>query len=224
MHTRKPNIFLPPRNKQVNSDPCTEVKSISITTVKRSKFWDRHQNQINFDPYTRTKSTPTPNLKPSQFQSLQTNSCSISHINHVNFDPNTTTKWFSTLNTKTKTIFIPAQISRKKFDSHTKTQVIPIQCLKEHHSWPSSYPNQFRSLHWNQVKFDLPRWNQVNFGNPHRTKLSSLLTLKPSYLRPAHENQVNSDPRTKKNNFDPRKKTKSIAMKKSFLTLASYPS
>ena len=100
--------------------------------------------------------------------------------------------------------------------------MIPIQCLKEHHSWPSSYPNQFRSLHWNQVKFDLPRWNQVNFGNPHRTKLSSLLTLKPSYLRPAHENQVNSDPRTKKNNFDPRKKTKSIAMKKSFLTLASF--
>ena len=98
MHTRNPNIFLPPRNKQVNSDPCTEVKSISITTVKKSKFWDRHQNQINFDPYTRTKSTPTPNLKPSQFQSLQRNKfmfdlphkpCQFrsKYYNQVIFDP-----------------------------------------------------------------------------------------------------------------------------------------
>ena len=41
IHTLKPSIFRPSHKKQVISGPYTEVKSISIPTIKWSQFWCR---------------------------------------------------------------------------------------------------------------------------------------------------------------------------------------
>ena len=60
IHTLKPSIFRPHAKNQVNSDPCTEVKSILIPTIKSSQFWCRD---------TKTKLIPIPTLKPSLFRS-----------------------------------------------------------------------------------------------------------------------------------------------------------
>ena len=59
IHTLKPSISQPSRKKQVNSDPYTEVKLISIPTIKSSQFWYRD---------TETKLISIPTLKPSLFR------------------------------------------------------------------------------------------------------------------------------------------------------------
>ena len=37
----KQSSFRPPRKQQINFDPCTEMKSISIPSTKSSQFWCR---------------------------------------------------------------------------------------------------------------------------------------------------------------------------------------
>ena len=71
-----------------------------------------------------------------------------------------------------------------KFDLDTKTKSF---------STPRHKTNQFRSLSWNQVKFNPSHWNQINLDHPDKTNSISMLTLKPSDLRPASKNRVNFD-------------------------------
>ena len=72
IHKLKHNIFRPPRKNQVNSDPYTEVNSISIHTIKSSPFWCLD---------TKTRSISIPTLKPSFDRPP--------HYNQVNYDPYT---------------------------------------------------------------------------------------------------------------------------------------
>ena len=78
IHTLAIIFFRPPRKNQVNFDPYTKFKSISIPTVIHSILTPRHQNQVDFDTFTKTKyvrppqknkSIPIPTLKSSEVRS-----------------------------------------------------------------------------------------------------------------------------------------------------------
>ena len=77
--TLKPNRFLSPTQNQVNFDPNTEVKSISIPTLKTRQFYMPHDtktklifiqtlNQVIFDPHTKNKQIMIPTLKSSRIR------------------------------------------------------------------------------------------------------------------------------------------------------------
>ena len=129
------------------------------------------------------------------------------HKNQVNSD----------LRVKSKSILIPMP-----WLSHFRPQY-QNQVIFD----PNTKTSQFRSLHWNQVKFDPPQWNQVNFDHPHKNevkfdahtktkwflasipkpsqfrpparKLGQLIpTLKTNRFRPALKTQANFDPHAKK--------------------------
>ena len=60
----KPSQFRPPTQQPNQFHPYTEVKSISIPTIKSSQFWRRDTiSQLNFDPHTETKPISIPTLK-----------------------------------------------------------------------------------------------------------------------------------------------------------------
>ena len=87
--TLTPGQYLSPTQNQGNSDPNTEIKSISITTLKTSQFCMppdtktklisiQTLNQVIFDPHT----------KPGQLWSQHWNQVNsdLPHWNHVYFD------------------------------------------------------------------------------------------------------------------------------------------
>ena len=68
---------------------------------------------------------------------------------------------------------------QNNFDPDTKTQLFPTTTQK---------PSQFRSLHWNQVKINLPRWHQLTFHHPHKNQVNVDAHTELSHFRPAHKN------------------------------------
>ena len=92
--TLKASIFRPPRKQQVNSNPYTEFKSISISIIKSSEF---HCHD------TKTKLISIPELKPILFRPphehianahpyTEMKSISIPHIHQLSFNPDVKTK------------------------------------------------------------------------------------------------------------------------------------
>ena len=81
-------------------------------------------------------------------------------------------------------------VARRAEHDDAKSKSNSIQIPKpSSFSTPRHKPNQFRSLHSIQVKFDPLHSNQVNIGHPDKNHTISMLTLKPSDLRPASKNE-----------------------------------
>ena len=166
IHTLKPSIFRPPRQNQVNSDTYTEVKSISIPTIKSNQFWGRT---------TKNKLISIPTLKPNLFRPPQ--------WNQVNSDPYAEIKW-SSIPLITKSIPIqtlkpihfrppdknqansdrPHQ-KRFNFDPHTENNLISIQRLK---------PRHFRHPHQDQVNSD--PYTEIKSTSRSRNLIKSIST------------------------------------------------
>ena len=120
----KTKSFPTPTQNQVNSDPFTEIKSISIShadiksissaQIKPSKFQYPHKTN-SFSARTQKLSQfRPPTQKPSQsILTLKTSHFHPAHKNQVNFDPHTTTK----------SISIHA-LKQVLFGAHTKTKSI----------------------------------------------------------------------------------------------------
>ena len=165
IHTLKTSHFRPPRKNQVNSDPYTEIKSISTTHTTTKSISSLHWNQVKFIPHNEIKSISTIHIKtksismliikPSDLRPAHKNHVNVDHPHksQVNFDPNTDVKSISMPpDTKTKLISIQTQ-SQAIFDPHTK-------------------PSQYLSLHWNQGNSDPLHWNQVYFDHPHNSQVN----------------------------------------------------
>ena len=120
--TLKASIFRPPRKQQVNSNPYTEFKSISISIIKSSEFHCHdtktklisipelkpilfrppHQNQVNSDPILKSRQVQSPALKSSQYR--------CSPLNQAICGPHPNTESISTT---------PAHTKTKSVDHHT---------------------------------------------------------------------------------------------------------
>ena len=126
-HTKTKHFSTPTQN-HVNSDPCTEVKLISVQPI----LMPQHQNQVNFDPYTKTKYISTPTLKQGNFDPYtEIKSSSIPHINQVTFAPHTKTNLFSIQRLK-PSHFQPPHQTQVNSDPYTeiKSSWIPHDEIK----------------------------------------------------------------------------------------------
>ena len=68
MLTLKPSDLQPGYNANQLRPPAPKPTQ-AIPTLHSSYFLPPHQNQVNFDPRTRSKKISIPTLKPSQFRS-----------------------------------------------------------------------------------------------------------------------------------------------------------
>ena len=146
IQTTKPSHLRPLQKNRGNSDPCTEIKSISIphTTIKfistthiqTNATSTPTQNPVIFDPNTTNKSISITHKKPSQsILTLERSHFRPAHNNPVNFGPHTKTKCMSINHTKDNSIPTSAMIS-SLFRSPTikSSQSLP----------PKQNPSQFR--------------------------------------------------------------------------------
>ena len=149
----KPSISLPPPKNKSIPISYTQVKRISIPTMKSSQLWCRDTKNKLISISTPHVFHPT--LKPSQFRTLQ--------WNQVKFDPTHKPSQFRSWHDN-QAIFDPSQ-KTSEYQPPYRNQITFDRAGKtKAFSTPTPKPSQLRSLHWNQGKFNPPHWNQVNIA------------------------------------------------------------
>ena len=137
LHKNQVNIGLP--HNKVNSDPCTEVKPISLLLTEIKSISAAH---------TKTKLISMFTLKPSYTRRAHKNQVSFDPHKIKPIDPHTRKKIVCCPHTKTTFISIPT-LNEVNFDPyicgpHARTNS------------PAQKPGQFRSPHKNHANFDPP--------------------------------------------------------------------
>ena len=124
IHTLKTIHFRPPHRNQVNSDPYTDIDSISTTYTTTNSISSLHWNQVKFHP---PHWNPTHNQVISGLH-IQTKSISTTHPKTKSIDPRTKNKTFSS-HTRTPGQLWPAK-KQLNFDPHAKTKSISVPDTK----------------------------------------------------------------------------------------------
>ena len=196
------SISMPRIKFQAAFDPSTKPKSNSIPHKIIKLISTPLRKSSRFDPHSKMESISMPPHKKQEIliYTKKTRTFRSPRKKQAVSDPYIEVKRFSITSTKSSQVWC----------HDTKIKSVSNPTLKQ---------RQFRSLHWNQVKFDTalkpsqfrPRpKNLVNsdphnetksFSTPHnefesisttrtKTKLISMLTVKPSEFRPGYKNHT----------------------------------
>ena len=143
--TQKPCSFRPHLWNQVNFDPHSNIKSISI---------NQDRNRVHFDSDTKTSNFPPPHGKTSKFRSLHWNQSQFrspplksSHRRPPTQQPNHFTSF-----TGIESSSILHSGIKSICPTHTKNKSISMYPPK---------PSDCRPVHKHQANFDHPHRNQV---------------------------------------------------------------
>ena len=200
--------------------PRHKTKLISIQTLISSHFRPPNKNQISRSLHGNQVKFDLPHWNQVNFDHPRKN--------EVKFDAYTTTKWFLARIQKTKSLatthtkpsqsidmFKTTHFPPVNADSRTKNKSISIYTWK---------PSQFRSLHWNQVKFRFrppmqkrsqvrclqqTKWFSASIQKPIQLRLptrkasQSIYMLETSHFRPAQKKSQPRFPNLNQVNFDP---------------------
>jgi len=168
---------MPLHKNPVNFDPDAENKSFSTGTPKPNQC---RSTTLKWSHFRQPTLEPNPihrALEPSQFGSPHWNQVNWDHPSkvQVNLHAHTENTWFPARFQKPSQFRPPTQ-QPNQFHHYTEFESIYIPTVKSSSFWcrdprtklisiPTPKPSQFRhtlklskfrSLHWNQVKFDRP--------------------------------------------------------------------
>ena len=186
IQTLNTSHFRPPHKNEVNTDPYTEIKSISTTHTTTKSISSLHRNQIErHPPHGNQVNFDRPHTKPSQsIPAFKTSQLRPAHKNKSTSITQKTSRFRSPHNNKKADLISTPTLIQVNFDSYsenksmsmppdTKAKLISVQTLINEVLFdPHTQSSQFRSLHWNQVNSDPTHWNQVYFNHPHKKQVS----------------------------------------------------
>ena len=172
-YSLKRSQFRSPTQNQVDFDPHSNIKSISMP---------RHKNRVKFDVDTKNKSLSTTQIKTKSISMLTLKPRDLRPASNyrVNFDhPHKNQVYrsphYKHMNFGPHSQFLAPEQKQVNCDPNTKT---------ESNSIPHTKSSQFRRHHWNQVN-SIPNKKSSKIRCPDtETEMISIKTLKPSFFRP----------------------------------------